>query len=111
MLSARQAISQSRKSRGLFSALFRSNGPAFKPTYNFQPSGTACRVYGTVNVKKVTGKFTKCHCIVISLFLKCAIANLHITTAGHGYSSPEHVDHNCMHFLLIVSVVRSNWKQ
>lgn len=55
-LSARQAIAQSRKSRGFFDAFKRSAKTEYKPTYNYQPAGTACRVYGTVPVKKVTGQ-------------------------------------------------------
>lgn len=56
-LSARQAIAQSRKSGGLFSTLWFWRSPnLYKPTYNYQPDGSACRVYGTVVVKKVTGK-------------------------------------------------------
>ena len=54
-LSARQAVAQSRKSRGLFATLFRKNTGGYRPTYNYKPSGSACRVYGTVSVKKVTG--------------------------------------------------------
>ncbi|SGZ31393.1 BQ5605_C044g12165 [Microbotryum silenes-dioicae] len=38
--------------------------------------GPACRIWGHVTVKKVTG-------------------NLHITTLGHGYLSWEHTDHAC----------------
>jgi len=49
----------------------------FKPTYNHKADGSACRVYGSVKVKKITG-------------------NLHITTAGHGYGGFEHVDHTSM---------------
>lgn len=26
------------------------------PTYNYRPDGSACRVYGSIEVKKVTGK-------------------------------------------------------
>lgn len=55
-LSARQAIAQSRKSRGFFATLFRSSTAEFRPTYNYQPGGSACRVYGTIPVKKVTGE-------------------------------------------------------
>lgn len=84
-LSARQAISQSRSSRGFFDTLFRrTNGDGFKPTYNFKPHGSACRVWGTVQVKKVT-------------------ANLHITTLGHGYASHEHVDHKNMNLSHVIS--------
>ncbi|KAI0090214.1 DUF1692-domain-containing protein [Irpex rosettiformis] len=76
-LSAQQAVAQSRKSRGLFATLFSRTSSGYRPTYNYKPSGSACRVYGTVQVKKVT-------------------ANLHITTAGHGYASRTHVDHKMM---------------
>ena len=55
-LSARQAIAQSRNSRGLLDTILRRNPPAFKPTYNYHPDGSACRIFGTVTVKKVTGK-------------------------------------------------------
>lgn len=55
-LSARQAIAQSRKSRGLLDTILRRDPPAFGPTYNYHPDGSACRIYGTVAVKKVTGK-------------------------------------------------------
>lgn len=83
-LSARQAIAQSRKSRGFFDALKRNTQSEYKPTYNYQPSGTACRVYGTVPVKKVT-------------------ANLHITTLGHGYASSMHVDHKLMNLSHVIT--------
>ncbi|KAL4250946.1 Endoplasmic reticulum-Golgi intermediate compartment protein [Abortiporus biennis] len=83
-LSARQAIAQSRKSRGLFATIFRKTTPGYRPTYNFQPSGSACRVYGTVQVKKVT-------------------ANLHITTLGHGYASAQHVDHRLMNLSHVIN--------
>ena len=59
-LSARQAVAQSRKSRGLFATLFRRNSGGYRPTYNYKPSGTACRVYGTISVKKVTGMVSDC---------------------------------------------------
>ncbi|KAL4062169.1 endoplasmic reticulum vesicle transporter-domain-containing protein [Scleroderma citrinum] len=82
-LSARQAISQSRKSRGLFS-IFSRGQPDFRPTYNHQKDGSACRIYGSLAVKKVT-------------------ANLHITTAGHGYSSPVHVGHDKMNLSHVIT--------
>jgi hypothetical protein len=47
---------------------------AYRPTYDKVDNGPACRIYGSVEVKKVT-------------------ANLHITTLGHGYMSFEHTDH------------------
>jgi len=76
-LSAKQVITQSRKSRGFFDFI-RGYKPEFKPTYQHQKSskGGACRIYGNLLTKKVT-------------------ANLHVTTLGHGYASREHVDHSC----------------
>jgi len=50
---------------------------AYRPTYDKVENGPACRIYGSVDVKKVT-------------------ANLHITTLGHGYMSFEHTDHSLM---------------
>ncbi|CAD6576439.1 MAG: hypothetical protein TREMPRED_001679 [Tremellales sp. Tagirdzhanova-0007] len=44
---------------------------------------TPCRIYGSVDVKKVT-------------------ANLHVTTLGHGYMSFEHTDHHLMNLSHIV---------
>ena len=56
MLSARQAIAQSRSSRGVFDTLWsRRNADGFKPTYNHKPDGDACRIWGTTVVKRVTG--------------------------------------------------------
>lgn len=56
-LMAREAVALSRKSRGFFSFL-RSNKimREMPPTYNYRPDGSACRVYGSIEVKKVTGK-------------------------------------------------------
>lgn len=48
---------------------------AFRPTHNRVDDGPACRIYGSVAVKKVT-------------------ANLHVTTLGHGYAGGEHTDHD-----------------
>ena len=56
-LSVRQAVAQSRKSRGFFDTLLRRQAYKFRPTYNHKPDGSACRVYGTVTAKKVTGEF------------------------------------------------------
>jgi hypothetical protein len=84
MLSARQALAQSRKSRGLFSFFGVGSKPGFKPTFNHQPHADACRIYGSLTVKRVT-------------------ANLHITTLGHGYSSYEHVDHNQMNLSHVIT--------
>lgn len=48
---------------------------AYRPTLNKQDDGPACRIYGSVEVKKV-------------------MANLHVTTLGHGYQSWEHTGHD-----------------
>ncbi|KIJ62960.1 hypothetical protein HYDPIDRAFT_135453 [Hydnomerulius pinastri MD-312] len=82
-LSARQAVAQSRNSRGLFS-FFKRSEPDFRPTYNHQTDGTACRIYGSLAVKKVT-------------------ANLHVTTLGHGYSSSVHVPHDKMNLSHVIT--------
>ena len=55
-LSVRQAVAQARSSRGFFDVLLRRSGNEYKPTYNYQPAGSACRVFGTVTAKKVTGQ-------------------------------------------------------
>ncbi|RXK40339.1 endoplasmic reticulum-Golgi intermediate compartment protein 2 [Tremella mesenterica] len=55
----------------------------FRPTPNKADNGPACRIYGSVEVKKVT-------------------ANLHITTLGHGYMSFEHTDHALMNLSHVV---------
>ncbi|KAF9790324.1 DUF1692-domain-containing protein [Thelephora terrestris] len=83
-LSVRQAIAQSRKSRGLLDTILRRDPPPFKPTYNYRPDGSACRIFGTVTVKKVT-------------------ANLHVTTLGHGYTSRQHVDHSLMNLSHVIT--------
>ncbi|KAF6759745.1 endoplasmic reticulum-golgi intermediate compartment protein 2 [Ephemerocybe angulata] len=86
-LSANQAIAQSRKSRGFFSFLTWKKPKTqaeFKPTYNHQEDGSACRIWGTMFVKRVT-------------------ANLHVTTLGHGYASYEHVDHKAMNLSHVIS--------
>jgi len=82
-LSARQAIAQSRNSRGLFSWFHRAE-PEFRPTYNYETDGSACRIYGSLLTKKVT-------------------ANLHITTLGHGYNSPIHVGHDKMNLSHVIT--------
>ncbi|KAF8828462.1 endoplasmic reticulum vesicle transporter-domain-containing protein [Lentinula edodes] len=85
MLSAMQAVAQSRKSLGFFDTLLRRNSNAeIAPTYDHPPHPSACRVYGTIEVKKVT-------------------ANLHITTLGHGYASREHVNHNLMNLSHVIT--------
>lgn len=57
-LSAREAIAQSHKSRGFWATLFSSSNQGYRPTYNYQSAASACRIYGTVQVKKVTGMGT-----------------------------------------------------
>lgn len=92
-LSARQAVTQSRKSRGLLDTILRRDPPAYKPTYNYRPDGSACRIFGTVTVKKVTGK--RVHLTNVTICSLCSLpANLHVTTLGHGYTSRQHVDHS-----------------
>ncbi|KAH7928313.1 DUF1692-domain-containing protein [Leucogyrophana mollusca] len=83
-LSARQAVAQSKKSRGFFSIFRRSTEPGYRPTYNHQKDGSACRIYGTLTVKKVT-------------------ANLHITSLGHGYTSNVHVPHDKMNMSHVIT--------
>ncbi|KAM5544072.1 hypothetical protein V8D89_002258 [Ganoderma adspersum] len=83
-LSVRQAVSQSRTSRGFFDTILRRSQDKFKPTYNHQPDGSACRIYGTITAKRVT-------------------ANLHVTTLGHGYASHEHVDHKLMNLSHVIT--------
>ncbi|ORX35771.1 endoplasmic reticulum vesicle transporter-domain-containing protein [Kockovaella imperatae] len=68
--------------RRLFAAPGRAHHTGYRPT-ELVKNGPACRIYGSVNVKKVT-------------------ANLHITTLGHGYMSMEHTDHSLMNLSHIV---------
>jgi hypothetical protein len=56
---------------------------AFKKTSHIVPDGPACRIYGSMEAKKVTG-------------------NLHITTLGHGYWSWEHTDHALMNLSHVI---------
>ncbi|KAH9981895.1 endoplasmic reticulum vesicle transporter-domain-containing protein [Russula compacta] len=83
-LTARQAVAESRKSRGFLSGLLRRPQSLYKPTYNYVPDGSACRIYGSLTVKRVT-------------------ANLHVTTLGHGYSSNVHVDHSLMNLSHVIT--------
>jgi len=55
----------------------------FAKTTHLVEDGPACRVYGSMQVKKVTG-------------------NLHITTLGHGYLSWEHTDHALMNLSHVI---------
>jgi hypothetical protein len=60
MLSARQAVAQSRKSRGFFSTMFQWTDPVpYMPRYKHEPDAKGCRVSGQVEVKKVTGRQLK----------------------------------------------------
>jgi hypothetical protein len=61
-LSSRQAIAQSRKSRGLFDWLYRREKSLFKPTYDYKKGESACRISGTLAVKRVTGAFYQMSC-------------------------------------------------
>jgi hypothetical protein len=56
---------------------------AFHKTAHLVPDGPACRIYGSMEVKRVTG-------------------NLHITTLGHGYLSMEHTDHKLMNLSHVI---------
>lgn len=67
-LSARQAVAQSRKSRGFFS-FFKRGQPDYRPTYNHKADSDACRIYGTLNVKKVTGEYALSGWYVVHRFL------------------------------------------
>lgn len=77
--SARRSTPNQRAVSGI-ARLFRrkpsKKHAAYRQTAVIVPDGPACRIYGSVQVKKVT-------------------ANLHITTLGHGYMSYEHTDHQC----------------
>ncbi|SCV73511.1 BQ2448_7437 [Microbotryum intermedium] len=56
---------------------------AFAQTQHVVENGPACRIWGHMTVKKVTG-------------------NLHITTLGHGYLSWEHTDHALMNLSHVI---------
>lgn len=55
----------------------------FESTKRIVKDGPACRIYGTMEVKRVTG-------------------NLHVTTLGHGYMSWEHTDHSLMNLSHVI---------
>lgn len=77
--SARRRAPTQKKSFSGIRRLFRSRPikqAAFRATHPKLQEGPGCRIYGSVEVKKVTG-------------------NLHVTTLGHGYMSYEHTDHQC----------------
>lgn len=70
-------IGQSKK-KNKGATFSRDNRPLqqkhFRKTDHVVPDGPACRIYGSILAKRVTG-------------------NLHVTTLGHGYWSMEHTDH------------------
>ncbi|KAL9932558.1 hypothetical protein V8E36_008675 [Tilletia maclaganii] len=90
-LSAHDMVAKAkRKTRNALSGLVKRPGKysssrahAFKKTTHLVDDGPACRIYGSLDVKKVTG-------------------NLHITTLGHGYLSWEHTDHQLMNLSHVV---------
>ena len=92
-LSSRQAIAQSRKSRGLFNWWSRREESLFKPTYDYKTGENACRISGTLAVKRVTGAFYQNGLFFSFRADTWPLANLHVTTLGHGYASYSHVDH------------------
>ncbi|KAF8271306.1 hypothetical protein EI94DRAFT_598699 [Lactarius quietus] len=51
---ARQAIAELRQLRGFF-GLFRRTQDECKPNYNHVKDGSACRIYGSLAVKRITG--------------------------------------------------------
>ncbi|KAJ7503264.1 DUF1692-domain-containing protein [Mycena galericulata] len=83
-LSVRQAVAQSRSSRGFFSSILQWTSTPYMPRYKHEPDAKGCRVSGQLEVKKVT-------------------ANLHITTLGHGYASNQHVDHKLMNLSHVIT--------
>ncbi|TIB92347.1 DUF1692-domain-containing protein [Wallemia mellicola] len=68
-------VKDSKKGRKWFRPTSTRN--RFPKTKKLIKDGPACRIYGSVETKKVNG-------------------NMHITTLGHGYSSLEHTDHKLM---------------
>jgi hypothetical protein len=84
--SARRKTPSQRSLAGIqrfFQPKVRKQHSAYRSTRDKVDNGPACRIYGSVKVKKVT-------------------ANLHITTLGHGYMSFEHTDHQLMNLSHIV---------
>ncbi|CAO1631993.1 unnamed protein product [Sympodiomycopsis kandeliae] len=74
----------SRKSKPKRKALGYGNKQvAFAPTEHLVKDGDACRIYGSVLLKKVPG-------------------NIHITSLGHGYWSWEHTPHNLMNLSHVI---------
>ncbi|CDZ97561.1 COPII vesicle protein [Phaffia rhodozyma] len=87
--SASEILSQTAKRRSsglrsLFSFGSRKRKhPQYRKTRTIIQDGPACRIYGSMLVKKVT-------------------ANLHVTTLGHGYMSWEHTDHSLMNLSHVI---------
>ena len=93
-LSSRQAITQSRKSRGLFNLCSQQEESLFKPKYDYKTGENACRISGTPVVKWMTGAFHLPNGLSFSFWADTwSLASLHITTLGHGYTSYSHVNH------------------
>lgn len=108
-VAAHEVVAQSRRSRGLFAWLRNGiQARSFPPTYNYRPDGSACRVYGSVEVKKVTGVWSYFFALLFNRLIRTRQlqANLHITTLGHGYAGHEHTDHSCKCRLLASSTQR-----
>lgn len=84
-ISAKRIIDDAKKRAS--TSYGKDNRPAsskkFKKTAHIVKDGPACRIYGSMAAKKVTG-------------------NLHITTLGHGYFSFEHTDHNLMNLSHVI---------
>lgn len=71
MLSAHQAIAESKSSRGLLDAIWnRRTKDGFKPTYNHKPDGDACRIWGGMLVKRVTGMGCSCYLEELQLLIQ-----------------------------------------
>ncbi|KAK4689985.1 endoplasmic reticulum-Golgi intermediate compartment protein 2, partial [Tremellales sp. Uapishka_1] len=87
--SARRHTPNQKRSLGGIRSLFskkprtKKQHAAYRPTIAKVDNGPACRIYGSVEVKKVT-------------------ANLHVTTLGHGYMSHEHTDHTLMNLTHVI---------
>ncbi|KAH9010098.1 hypothetical protein EDB83DRAFT_2530949 [Lactarius deliciosus] len=54
-LTVRRANAESRKSRGFLADLFRRSQDLYKPTYNHVRDGSACRIHGSLAVKRIGG--------------------------------------------------------
>ncbi|TXT09002.1 hypothetical protein VHUM_02476 [Vanrija humicola] len=86
--SAKRRTPNQKSSLSGLKALFTSRDSgqrhaAYRATHDKVDDGPACRIYGSVEVKKVT-------------------ANLHITSLGHGYVSYEHTDHALMNLSHVI---------